>query len=315
MHVINRARVACVAIGILYVGAPEPARPYVAPACPALGPADQQRLVAVVTRYRALPPASDLHIASETVVAGTCFKKLRFESSRLGPAAAITMYLSPDGHYLSDNLIRADLDSTEEINETRARVEASSLSGEAPARGETPSNSKTTIVVFADFACPFCKDQSEVLHSFLGQNPKTRILFRHLPLPSHVWAMDAARMMACIQSESTDVFWKVHDQIYAHQESITRAGLRGLIRSAALETGHIDKDRYDTCIAHGLSDTLIATDVQLASDLNITATPTLVINGHVYVGLLDYSHLAAAVGEAAQQKPVGGPSSKPATAP
>src|SRR4051812_19024448 len=48
-----------------------------------------------------------------------------------------------------------------------------------------PEDAATTIVVFSDFQCPFCKQFATTLDSIRNAFPQVRVVERHYPLDIH----------------------------------------------------------------------------------------------------------------------------------
>src|SRR2546429_7352124 len=63
--------------------------------------------------------------------------------------------------------------------------------GHAPARG--PADAKVTIVIWADYQCPFCAKLLPVLDRLLAEHPADlRLVWRQRPLSMHPEALLAA---------------------------------------------------------------------------------------------------------------------------
>ena len=141
------------------------------------------------------------------------------------------------------------------------------------------------MIVFSDFECPFCKRFAEDVLPNLRQRyvepGRVRLAFKHLPLPNHQQAFDAAVAAEC--AGRSGLFWKMHDLLFA-------AGpLDGdVIRRSvtALNLGQA----FETCLTGSGRETV---DIELkeARELQVTGTPTILIgrlepSGHLRVASL-----------------------------
>ncbi|MGH9821728.1 MAG: thioredoxin domain-containing protein [Blastocatellia bacterium] len=58
------------------------------------------------------------------------------------------------------------------------------MNDEGPSKGA--ANSPITVVEFADFQCPYCREERATLDQLMRAYPdKVRLVFKQLPLPSH----------------------------------------------------------------------------------------------------------------------------------
>ena len=169
--------------------------------------------------------------------------------------------------------------------------------GDSPAKG--PATAPVTVVVFGDFQCPFCargfETVSELEKLYEG---KIRIVYKHFPLPMHSLAIPAARMS--IAATRQGKFWPFHDAVYARRAKFDAAELRTAAKEAGLDLKQLDAD-----MAAGDLDAQLKADVELASRLGVTGTPTFFVNGRPLGGarpLLDFRLIVAEELERAQKR-------------
>jgi protein-disulfide isomerase len=160
----------------------------------------------------------------------------------------------------------------------------------APSRGRREA--PITIVEFSDFQCPYCKRAAALLDEVQKRHgDDVRVVFRNFPLPYHQHAQLAA--MAALAAREQGRFWEMHDQLFAHQESLDRATIDGFARALGL-----DMTRFGAAIDGGKLADAIGKDVLAATPL-VDGTPTLFVNGHK---LANPSLLAQAVDAELQQR-------------
>jgi protein-disulfide isomerase len=138
-----------------------------------------------------------------------------------------------------------------------------------------PASAPVTIVVFTDFECPFCRafvsgTMPAIVKSYPGQ---VSFAIRHFPLPTHRFAYPAARAAECAANQrSFDAF---HETLFLTQDSL------GLIpfRELARRVGVPDLDAFERCNAIGGTVPIIEADINLAREIKVNGTPTVIVNG------------------------------------
>jgi len=102
-------------------------------------------------------------------------------------------------------------------------------------------------------------------------------VFRHLPLPMHPDAPNAAK--AGVAAQAQGKFWQMHDWMYAHQRERVRASLE----KAAASFG-MDLAKFKAVMDNPSTDARIKADMQAAQGVGVSATPTFFVNGRERVG-------------------------------
>jgi len=138
--------------------------------------------------------------------------------------------------------------------------------------GET--NAKVRIIEFADLQCPACKRFQQTIEGLLKDYPRDVALYVvHFPLPGHAFALPAARASECANEQGS--FYPIVRLMYQKQDSL---GIKAW-SSYATEAGVSDVSRFATCVSDTVSVKRIDAGLKLASDLSLTATPTVLVNG------------------------------------
>jgi protein-disulfide isomerase len=147
-----------------------------------------------------------------------------------------------------------------------------------------------TIVEFSDFECPACRGFHEVLRDVSGRRSRElRIVYVAYPLPSHRFAMPAARGMECADSLGRASQWA--DAIYRSQDSLGLLGWGEFARRAGIP----DTARIVQCATRRASFRRIDAGLALAEEHGITATPTFWVNGLQFRGGLPEARLDSLV--------------------
>jgi protein-disulfide isomerase len=146
-----------------------------------------------------------------------------------------------------------------------------------------------TVVEYGDFECPYCAAAAPVLRRLVdGSDGGVRLVFRHYPLPDvHPYALTAA--LAAEAAGEQGAFWPMHDLLFAHQDRLTDANLRGY----GAELG-LDGDRLVGAAAQRLGDKVEA-DFASGVALGVPGTPTLFIDGVRFEGRPEIGALRRAV--------------------
>lgn len=78
------------------------------------------------------------------------------------------------------------------------------------------ANAAHTITVYADFQCPACATETNLITRAWPQvRDRAKLVFRHYPLDTHAHAFLAARYAEAASYQ--DAFWPMHDLLFANQ--------------------------------------------------------------------------------------------------
>jgi protein-disulfide isomerase len=169
-------------------------------------------------------------------------------------------------------------------------------SASGPARG--PANAPVTIVEFSDLECPHCKEMQPVLEKLLTEDKDVRLIFQNFPLPSHDWAKKAAAYADCVGRNNNDAFWKFIASVYNAQTDITAANADQKLTGFADQAGVKGSD-IAACAAKPETEARVEKSLNLGKSLDVSATPTLFINGRPIPGGPPYEVLKKLVDFAA----------------
>jgi protein-disulfide isomerase len=155
-----------------------------------------------------------------------------------------------------------------------------------------------TIVEFADFQCPYCRQEAgvirkDLMEAFPGQ---IQLYFMDFPLSQiHPFARGAAVLGRCIYTQNNGSFWKYHDWIFAHQSEITPDNLKDKGLEYAKTDPDLDAAKLEACAVAPEPRTQVDRSEAIGEALKITATPTFFINGRRMVGTLALADLKMVV--------------------
>jgi protein-disulfide isomerase len=155
-----------------------------------------------------------------------------------------------------------------------------------------PPDATCVIVNFSDFQCPFCADIAAVLSRIRRESPKqVRLVFKHLPLPMHREAREAAIASQVVFLEAgTDAFWRFHDRAFAHPHDLETSVLTNWAHDEGVKAEQIAARAKD-------AEARLVADMALADKLGIHGTPHLYINARAIAGAFPYEQIRAWVDE------------------
>lgn len=147
----------------------------------------------------------------------------------------------------------------------------------------------TTVLVYADFECPFCARFHEAMRP-LTASGRVRLVYRHLPLTSiHARAVAAAEASECAAEQSR--FWEFADRLYA-----LPGGLAGVRFTAVAADVGLDTLQFAECTRTGRYAARVRAQMREAERLGLRATPTYFIHGRRYEGFVAVDTLRAQLG-------------------
>ncbi len=148
--------------------------------------------------------------------------------------------------------------------------------GDSPRRG--PDTAPVTIVVFADFECPFCARGNDILAALRRDyGDKLRIVHKHHPLPMHSHAWVAARATSAAKAQGK--FWAFHDALYEERAHFDVEDLHRIAKDIGL-----DMKKFRRAMERTDLDAGIEADLSLASAIGVNSTPTFFVNGRPISG-------------------------------
>jgi protein-disulfide isomerase len=186
------------------------------------------------------------------------------------------VYVSKTGNFL----LRGEL--TDMSVDPFADVHSKLHVGTSPTLG--PADATITLIEFADFECPSCRQLDLILRSLLPRHPEVRLVFKHYPLTEiHPWAMTAAIASQCAMEQGQATFWKMHDAIFDAQDVISPSNVWDKMQDLAHQLG-LNTDSYQACIINPETASEVNATIEEGHTLKVTATPTTFVNDRRVLG-------------------------------
>ena len=146
---------------------------------------------------------------------------------------------------------------------------------------------EVSVVEYFDYNCGYCRSSQPVVAALLKSDPKIRIVYRDLPIlaPS---SKTAARVSLAAAAQGK--FQVFHDALFASGQ-VSDATI-----AAAAQKAGVDLGKAAAFVPQ--ADAEIARNLEMASKLNLTGTPSWVIGNRVLSGALSLDMMKQAVANA-----------------
>ncbi len=130
-----------------------------------------------------------------------------------------------------------------------------------------------TVVVFADFECPHCRQEAPVLRQAIDQfRGRAKLVYKHFPLSGHVRAKAAA--IATVAAMEQGKFWEMHDIVFENQTALEDADIRKYAQKIGLDMG-----KFEASYKVKKGQDLVEEDRVEGEKLEISGTPAVFVNG------------------------------------
>jgi protein-disulfide isomerase len=193
-----------------------------------------------------------------------------------GQSDTAVVFVSKNGKFI----FRGELSDmmVDPLAETRSKLHPDA----SPSLG--PSDAKVTLIEFADFECPSCRQLDRILRDLLPKHPEIRFVYKDFPLTTiHPWAMTASLAAQCAAQQNPASFWKIHDIIFDAQDLITTSNVWDKMSDFANQLG-LNVNTFRACMANPDTAAAIEKSTAEGHELNLTGTPTIFVNGRRIVG-------------------------------
>ena len=206
----------------------------------------------------------------------------------------VKMYVTRDGHYL----LRGELEdmTKDPLAENISKMDLASV----PVLGDPKAT--ITIVEYADFECPVCRNLHDAMRGILPNYPQVKLIFKDFPLDAvHPWARTAALAGRCTYQQDPKAFWKFYDFIYDQQDLITPSNVYDKVLDFAGQAA-LNKDTFKACMAAPQAAAEVDASIANGNLLEVRSTPTVFVNGRRIVGADPHAIQQYIDFELAQQK-------------
>jgi protein-disulfide isomerase len=157
-----------------------------------------------------------------------------------------------------------------------------------------------TLTVYADFQCPACLTETEIISRAWPQiSDKVKLVFRHYPLDIHQHAFLAARYAEAAGRQNK--FWELHDVLYGNQASWSAVDdPTAMFDGFAADLG-LDMTQLKADINLAEVRNKILADQRGGNRAGVRATPSLYFNGRLVSNPQSAGDLVARVNKALEE--------------
>ncbi|MDG2176863.1 MAG: thioredoxin domain-containing protein [Gammaproteobacteria bacterium] len=141
-------------------------------------------------------------------------------------------------------------------------------------------DSDVTITVYADFQCPACLNETQVIaRAWPRISEDVRVVYRNFPLDTHRFSFEAARYAEAAGMQ--DNFWPMHDLLFANQLSWSGVEDPTLFFEGYAEELELDLEQLRADIELPEVRAKINADQQSGIRAGVRSTPSMYINGEM----------------------------------
>jgi protein-disulfide isomerase len=179
-----------------------------------------------------------------------------------------------------------------ETKQSREAIAANRALIEKPYPGAEAGNPKgdVTLVVFFDFACPYCRQGHADVQKLIAADPKLRVVYRDFPVLSPA-SEEAA--MAALSAADQGRYMRFHNAMFESPGKVGRERTLGIARGVGLDearvTAELTKPELKAEITRNLT---------LGRALGLTGTPSYIVGDRILSGAVGLERLKDAVATA-----------------
>lgn len=198
------------------------------------------------------------------------------------------------GFIILSTIVAASFYVAKEVKNIRASqvsdfelAEIQKITAAIDGRGENyslgPVDAKVKIIVFSDYACPYCQQAAPLMQNLTKKyGDKIRLTFRDYPL--HDNSIDLALAGNCAGAQGK--FWEMNDLLFKNQDDIgaTQGDALKTKLKALAATLNLDIENFQKCLQEKTYLYRLNDDFADAELLGLSGTPTWFINRYKITG-------------------------------
>ena len=152
-----------------------------------------------------------------------------------------------------------------------------------------PCDAPLERVMYGDFQCPYCAAAQSIIRRVRERlDGQLRFAFRHMPLPVHPDADNAAQAVEAAAAQGA--FWPMHDELYAGRGRLSLDDLAGHADAIGIDGARVRRE-----VEESLHAERVARDDRSARAAAIAGTPAFFVNGVLHEGPFDAGSLVEAL--------------------
>ena len=156
----------------------------------------------------------------------------------------------------------------------------------SPFRGN--KDAKVVLVEFADFQCPHCKEAASIMKDLSDKmGDKIAFYYKNFPLGS---PLSVPAATAALAAHKQGKFWPMHDLLFQDQRTLSEEKIESLAQGIGLNMKKFKSDlRNPEIVAQ------VNLERKEGEDAGLSGTPTLYINGRLYLGEKSVEEISKAI--------------------
>ncbi len=180
--------------------------------------------------------------------------------------------------------------------EARKALAANRQAIETPFPGAVAGNPQgdVKLVVFFDYACPYCRQGHADVQRLVREDPKLMVVYRDFPVLSPA-STEAA--MASLSAATQGGYGKFHNAMFESPGRVSLARTMGIVKGVGLSEEKVTGDLKNAALKAELDRNLM-----LGRELGLTGTPSYVVGNRILSGAVGFDRLKEAVTAARAEK-------------
>jgi hypothetical protein len=151
---------------------------------------------------------------------------------------------------------------------------------------------KVVIVEYGDYGCPSCAKLEKAWQPLLDNFPGVQHVYKHFPLSSG--SRYLAEIAEAVSLQGEEKFWEIHQRFMSADKNNWDETETKRFAHVQLRKSGIDPQQIEQTLRKGEPGKRVSLD---QAEFPVTQTPTLIVNGEVVVGSVDYGDIKRVVEE------------------
>jgi hypothetical protein len=151
-------------------------------------------------------------------------------------------------------------------------------------------NPKVVIVEYGDYGCQSCAKLETIWQTLLADFPDVQHVYKHFPLSEGSRYLAEVAEAVWLQDESK--FWEIHRRFMTADKSSWDEKDTKRFAHAQLQQVGLDPERIEQALEQGEPRKMVGRD---QAEFPVSQTPTLIVNGEVVVGAVEFAQLKTIV--------------------
>lgn len=153
-------------------------------------------------------------------------------------------------------------------------------------------NASAKIIVYSDFACPFCLLFIDTVKKIRGNfGEETVIAFRHFSLLKNFNSYPAALASECAAEQGK--FWEMHDKLFDNNREEKMSTEQ--FKKNAEELG-LNLEKFNDCLDTEKYKEKVENQIREARTFGVIGTPTIFVNGRLLAGAYPFEDFKDSAG-------------------